>query len=281
MKDPSKVESTALVALGRMLRNLRKKSGISGPELAQRVPLSQSGISKLENGKSRLPEWNVIELILIALEAEDMEKSAVRRQYELAQLDPSSYLYMLAHGADIKQRQIAILESSSHLIRDYQISVIPGLLQTPAYGYAVFRELGYGHESALSAMTERQVRQGVLNDPRREFKFVILDIALFSPRAEILDYRQQLEYLLNRISASNISFRILDTRGGVPVRLSNPFEIIDNRFVCAESAIQEHCSTGVAEILAYEQLYECFWEASLVEEESREYIERILEGLGD
>lgn len=270
------MSNAALIHLGSMLRDLRRKSGLTGVELSSQISLSQSAISKLETGKARIPEWSLLESILESLSVTQEEYRQVRRQYELAQLDPSSYLYLMAHGSGAKQQQMAALEAESTYIRDFQTTVVPGLLQTPAYSYAVFRELGYTVEASSISTRERQLRQIVLNDPRRRFEFIVLDSALYSRRGKEQDYVQQIEYLLSRISANNIFFRILDSRKGVPVRLSNPFEIIDRRFVSAEAAIQEMTTSQPIEVESYERLFKSFWTFSLDEKDSIKFLKSLI-----
>lgn len=256
-----------------MLRDLRKAKGITGMALAALSNLSQSAISKLENGKSGLPEWKRIMVLLRALDASDDEIDSFRRQYELAQLDPSSYKYMVMHGVDERQRHLARLEESAHFVRDFQSAVVPGLLQTPSYAYRVFRLLGHDDDSSKQAVRERQLRQVALNDPSKKFYFVIMDCAIFSVRIDISEHIQQLKYLLNRSGADNISLRILDSRRGVPVSLPNAFMIVDRRYVTAEEAIRELTTSTPVEVEEYERLFAELGQASLDEMASFSFIE--------
>lgn len=267
-------ESNASVQhLGVMLKSLRIDSGFTGHQLATKVPLSQSAISKLETGKSGLPEWSRIEMILDVLSATDVQRDAIRRQYELAQLDPASYLFMVANGADVQQRRFSTLEAEALLIRDFQNSVIPGLLQTPAYAAHVFHQLGHSKEAAKAAARERLIRQVIVNDPTKRFVFIVMDCAIYSPHAGLGNHVQQLDQLLSRTTATNVTIRILDSRAGVPISLSNPFMIIDRRFVSAETAVRELTSTVPAEIQEYESLFRQLLECSLAESDSRDFIE--------
>ncbi|MFF7144971.1 helix-turn-helix domain-containing protein [Streptomyces nodosus] len=54
--------------LGSMLRELRKAAGLSGDRLAVRCTMSQSKVSRIENGQTR-PTLIDIEALLTALEA--------------------------------------------------------------------------------------------------------------------------------------------------------------------------------------------------------------------
>jgi len=49
----------SLVALGRALREIRRERGLTQEELAQRVNLHETYISRIENGQ-RNPTWGVV-----------------------------------------------------------------------------------------------------------------------------------------------------------------------------------------------------------------------------
>lgn len=140
----------------------------------------------------------------------------------------------------------------------------------------MFHQLGHGKEAATAAARERLVRQVIVNDPRKRFVFVVMDCAIYSPHAGLENHVQQLDHLLSRITATNVTLRILDSRAGVPVSLSNPFMIIDRRFVSAEAAVRELTSTVPAEIGEYEALFRQLTEYSLTESDSRDFIEAAL-----
>ena len=267
--------SAAAVHLGRLIRSLRRDAGLTGQDLARKIHLSQSAVSKMETGKSGIPEWERVELVLVAVDATNEQVASIRRQYELAQLDPNSYQYLAVSGYDVKQRQFVALEADAKLIRDFQTSVVSGLLQTQPYAFSVFKGLGHDDVASDKAAKDRQVRQVILNDLRKRFAFIILDCALYSVHSSIEHHIQQLEYLLWRLKAPNIDLRILDTRTGVPISLPHPFEIIDRRYVSAEAAISELITTVPLEIKAYERLFVELAECALTPDESYDLIASI------
>lgn len=277
MRESDHVSSpgAAVVHLGCLLRELRRAAGITGTEMSSHIHLSQSAISKLETGKSGLPEWPRIESILEAVRATFEERQQVRRQYELAQLDPNSYVYITAHGVERKQAQLRSLEEDARLIRDFQNSVIPGLLQTTPYAEAVFRGLGSSQESANKAARERSYRQSILNDPRRSFVFVVLDAAFYSIHSSFTDHISQLDFVLSRSASPHVHLHVLDSRMGLPISTANPFMIVDRRFVSAETTIRELATSISIEVAAYESAFRELLEASLDEASSRHYIQAV------
>lgn len=265
-----------------MIRDIRCDRGINGTKLAKLVHLSQGSVSKIETGKSGLPDWERLMAILVALSATPEETARVRGQFEIAQLDPAAYAVMRANGLHAKQKQFADLEGTAQVIRDFQVPVVPGLLQTPNYAVRVFRHLGCSPEEAERAATARSARQSILNDPRKRFIFIMGDAAVYSQHgAPNLEHWQQIDLLLARSIAHNVSIRILDSRLGVPVTMANPFLILDRRYVSAETTMKELTSTDPSEVRQYEAAFAELSRASLSEEMSREMLESRKSELGD
>lgn len=246
--------------------------------LSQHVYLSQPSISRLENGKSGLPDWETVLKILKALDCRDDQVETIRRQFQLAQLDPRSFIAMRTNGLDEEQLRMLNVEASARRIRDFQNSVIPGLLQTPQYATAIFEKLGLDVERAKSAAVVRSQRQAILSDPNRTFAFVILDAALYSTHnLSREDQGWQLNQVLARAHARNVEVRILDAKKGVPLSMANPFCIIDRRFVSAETTMKEISTTNQNEVLEYEHAFSELVERSLSAKDSIDYI-RSVEG---
>jgi transcriptional regulator with XRE-family HTH domain len=68
-----KQEANRAQALGRRIRDLRRRRGDTLKELATRIPMSPSNLSRLENGGQGPPPDETIERIADALEADPRE----------------------------------------------------------------------------------------------------------------------------------------------------------------------------------------------------------------
>ncbi|RMI44835.1 helix-turn-helix domain-containing protein [Streptomyces triticirhizae] len=120
--------------LGQELRRLREDRGMTAEEVADRLLVSQSKISRLENGRRSISPRDVRDLCGV-YEVEDaklveslMQMAKESRQqgwwHAFAELSPSYSVYI---G----------LETDASSLRVYEPQVVPGLLQTPAYAGAV------------------------------------------------------------------------------------------------------------------------------------------------
>jgi transcriptional regulator with XRE-family HTH domain len=73
-------EAARALALGALLRNLRRKRGYTLDQMARRIPMSASNLSRLELGSQGPPADEVIEQIAQALEVDkgDLLRAAGR-----------------------------------------------------------------------------------------------------------------------------------------------------------------------------------------------------------
>jgi hypothetical protein len=81
-------------------------------------------------------------------------------------------------GVPRRQAEVAAFESESTRISNFQL-IVPGLLQTAGYARHVF---ALGHAGSLdeieASVTARMRRAGILNDPSRQFDYVLWEAGL-------------------------------------------------------------------------------------------------------
>ncbi|SOD63509.1 Helix-turn-helix domain-containing protein [Streptomyces zhaozhouensis] len=150
--------------LGQELRRLREDRQMTAEEVADRLLVSQSKISRLENGRRSISPRDVRDLCNV-YEVEDaklveslMQMAKESRQqgwwHAFAELSPSYSVYI---G----------LETDASSLRVYEPQVVPGLLQTEAYAGAVISgalpEVG---EDEVSSRVQVRLRrqQRILQD---------------------------------------------------------------------------------------------------------------------
>lgn len=118
--------------LADQLRELRKRSGLSGARVAARCNMSQSKVSRIENGKVR-PSLVDVEQILRAIDAPAELVAEVSALARMANTDWQDARSLRRKGLDKKQFELAGLEAASTEFRYFLLSMITGLLSTPAY----------------------------------------------------------------------------------------------------------------------------------------------------
>lgn len=144
--------------LGQELRRLREDRGMTAEEVAARLLVSQSKISRLENGRRSISPRDVRDLCAVYEVQEKklidslMQMARESRQqgwwHAFAELSPSYSVYI---G----------LETEASSLRVYEPQVVPGLLQTPDYASALIA-------GALPEISEEEIGSRVQVRMRRQ-----------------------------------------------------------------------------------------------------------------
>ncbi|MEU7820002.1 helix-turn-helix transcriptional regulator [Catellatospora sp. NPDC049133] len=120
--------------LGVELRRLRETAGLTGEQVVDQVGwAAKSKLSRLENGRSRPDLADVLDLLdLYEVRGRDRDQLvAIARDAGNTRGWLRAYPVMTQ-----RQRGYAELEAGSARIREYGLSIVPGLLQTPEYARA-------------------------------------------------------------------------------------------------------------------------------------------------
>ncbi len=120
--------------LGQELRRLRELKGMTAEEVAERLLVSQSKISRLENGRRSISQRDVRDLCGV-YEVEDQR--IVDSLMQMAK-DSRQQGWWHAFG-DIPYSVYIGLETDAESLRVYEPQIITGLLQTRAYAEAIIR----------------------------------------------------------------------------------------------------------------------------------------------
>lgn len=121
--------------LGQELRRLRELKGMTAEEVAERLLVSQSKISRLENGRRSISQRDVRDLCGV-YEVEDQR--IVDSLMQMAK-DSRQQGWWHAFG-DIPYSVYIGLETDAESLRVYEPQIITGLLQTRPYAEAIVQE---------------------------------------------------------------------------------------------------------------------------------------------
>jgi transcriptional regulator with XRE-family HTH domain len=175
---------------GRELRHYRLATGLTQPQLAARINFSVSLISGVENG-------NVAATLAFAEACDEALNTggALVRQldYRKAQRFPSWF------GEWPK------IEAKSTRLRNFELAVIPGLLQKDAYASALLN----GDREKVAARLERQQILFREDPPPPKLYVVIDEAALLRPVGSKEVMREQLEYLIEVAAYEHISVQVI------------------------------------------------------------------------
>lgn len=214
--------------LGRELARVRKLAGIEQRDIAARIGITQTMVSRAERGRKLLP----LPQIRAWAQACVVTPEVLER---LLALTESAFTHTESWGdlfAESPQLQDAVRadEATVGTLLSYTGTVVPGLLQTPAYAEAVLRLTDYAGKADLAAaLAGRWRRQEALSDRSRRFEFLITEAVLrWAPYGRVGVLTAQLDRLAAVADQENVRLGIVAS-GSEPVLPFHDFTIYDNR----------------------------------------------------
>ncbi len=171
-------ESEPRGRLAAELRRLRDLAGISGRDLAGRVGISQSTLSRIETGNA-VPSLPQVLAWSREVGASPDTESVLRRLTEAAHSELSSWRTALETRGHL-QDEVRAQEAAARAVLNFQPNLIPGLLQTADYARRIFEtfQVPYAADELAAAVAARLHRQPALYDPGRRFEFLLGEGAL-------------------------------------------------------------------------------------------------------
>lgn len=218
--------------LAAKLRELRKQAGLSGVRLAARCNMSQSKVSRIENGKVR-PSLVDVEQILRALDAPPGLIEEVSSLARLANTEWRNLRELRRKGLGTRQAELKALEASSAHIRYFLLSMITGLLATPEY---VRASLAHSTADTSKAVAGKLERQAVLYDTTKRFTFILTEQAVRWPVVAPLALAEQMDRLASLTYLPNVRIGLIPMSTPTPRTPLNTFTIYDASLATIETS---------------------------------------------
>ncbi|MYT31050.1 helix-turn-helix transcriptional regulator [Streptomyces sp. MspMP-M5] len=263
--------------LGQELRRLREDKGLTAEQVAERLLVSQSKISRLENGRRSISQRDVRDLCGV-YEVED--RRIVDSLMQMAK-DSRQQGWWHAFG-DIPYSVYIGLETEAASLRTYESLLVPGLLQTPGYAEAVIPgtvpELA--PEDLEKRIQVRMRRQERVRDTERPLRlWVVLDeSALRRVVGSHLIMREQLEHLVEVSKLPHVTVQVLPYGAGAHAGMSGTFSILefddaaDSSVVYIEGVTSDLYLEKTNDVHKYTIMYEHLRAQALSADASREFI---------
>ncbi|WP_159844982.1 helix-turn-helix domain-containing protein [Nocardia sp. CY41] len=264
-------------ALGKRLREIRRRANLTGRELASREGWHESKVSKIEYGKLR-PSDTDIRAYCTHAGADDQLEDLLASLHNV----DSAYMdwkRILASGTKRRQQQSLKLEAEARHIRNWQPQVIPGLLQTAEYAEAMLR---YGidffevPDDIDAGVAKRMQRQQVLYRRSHVFHFLIAEQALYTTVGDDTVMIGQLDRLRSIIGMPRVTLGIVPAMAEAKTAVEN-FVMFDNRLVKVEGHTAEITITQPREIALYARAFDTLAELSVTGKQARALIAAALE----
>jgi hypothetical protein len=266
--------------LGQELRRLRELKGMTAEEVAERLLVSQSKISRLENGRRSISQRDVRDLCGV-YEVEDHR--IVDSLMQMAK-DSRQQGWWHAFG-DIPYSVYIGLETDAASLRVYEPQVVPGLLQTRQYAEALIAgalpESGTTDiEKRVSVRLRRQERIRDAEHPLRMWA-VIDEAALRRQVGGRQLMREQLEHLVELSQRPHVTVQVLPFEMGAHPGVNGQYAILefpdtsDSSVVYIEGVTSDLYLEKANDVQKYSVMYEHLRAQALNVEQTRQFIASI------
>ncbi|NNN36426.1 helix-turn-helix domain-containing protein [Streptomyces sp. S3(2020)] len=266
--------------LGQELRRLRELKGMTAEEVAERLLVSQSKISRLENGRRSISQRDVRDLCGV-YEVED-----VRIVDSLMQMAKDSRQQGWWHSfGDIPYSVYIGLETDAASLRVYDPQVVPGLLQTRTYAESLIsgalpEATPTDIDKRVQVRLRRQERISAADNPLR--LWAVLDEAAL--RREVGNRQvmiEQLEHLIEMSQLPHVTVQMIPFTMGAHPGVSGQYAILefpdaaDSSVVYIEGVTSDLYLEKAQDVQKYSVMYEHLRAQALNVEQSREFISSI------
>ncbi|KAF0649653.1 XRE family transcriptional regulator [Streptomyces fradiae ATCC 10745 = DSM 40063] len=262
------------------LRRLREQKGMTAEEVAERLLVSQSKISRLENGRRSISQRDVRDLCGV-YEVDD--RRIVDSLMQMAK-DSRQQGWWHAFG-DIPYSVYIGLETDAASLRVYEPQIVPGLLQTRSYAQAVITG---ALPEAPAADIDKRVnvrtrRQDRINDAQKPLRlWAVIDEAALR---RVVGSRElmvaQLEALLEQSHLPHVTVQVMPFEMGAHPGISGHYAILefpdasDSSVVYIEGVTSDLYLEKPNDVQRYTVMYEHLRAQALGVEQSRRFIARM------
>jgi hypothetical protein len=260
-----------------MLRAVREQTGMSGVRWARRLGWPQSKISRIETGTQRRVTPDEINTWCDAAGVDKETRTGLHAQLGVVSEEYVAWRTQLRHGAYAgKQDDVAALEAA-HLVRCYEVSVIPGLCQIPDYARALLRrfaeiqQLGTNEEELAAAVDARLRRQEILYQAGRAH-ILIHQHALTWPVVPADIVAAQLDRLSTLVGLSTARIGVVPASATPPAVPVHGFWLYDDAIATVEILSAELMIRSTRELDVYQRAFEDLAAQARYEDEARAII---------
>ena len=277
---PKRSSSVVGREFGNGVRAIIARTGLTHRRLAELLGWQEAKVSDLTLGKGGVTEQDV--LLLLAY----CQATVEEREHLLALFRETrevGWLQVPEDGLPDQVRTLIDQEREADEIICWSTILVPGLLQTPEYGHVAAE-----HSTVIKAkdvpkvVAARTARTKIL-EPGRKFTFFVHEQALLLPVGGLEVWREQLAHLLRMSVRKYISLRIIPRSAGMHAGADGDFRVMKfpkyPPVVYIDSVNSCLFFDDAATVKIHEDILTALATKALTEEESREVIDDILEGL--
>jgi transcriptional regulator with XRE-family HTH domain len=274
--------------LGRHLKQFRTEAGITLDAAAEALERSRQWVWRIETGAGPVRALDVKAMCELYGVAPEMTEALMGLAAETkARGWWHAYGDVIPHWFEL----FVGLEASASRLRQFDESLIPGLLQTRGYARAVYRQSsGMNEDDRERAIDVRLQRQSLLTrrlPPPPHLEVILSEAVLLRTIGDRDAMAEQLRYLVHVTDLPNVSLRVLPLIAGPHTgAVAGAFVILDfpnnnGRASAEPSTVYSESLTGALyldkpyEVAAYGKVWAGLAALALGEGESKKMINKI------
>lgn len=274
--------------LGSLLRVIRSRAGLSGPQLARLMGVNQSTVSRVENAE-RWPSLADIDAWLTACQADETERARVIALAEAIEHGVTTIRDLHRGSLEIRQRELIDVDTRAAALRQFHPTLITGMFHAPAYARACIEAANFGRlvdvDAAVAARMQRGERLRELG--ATPYHVVLAEAALrwvssSGPAATV----ESLRILLSATAVTTITVQVIPT--GAPMSalpqvgfyMASWKDPDEPAMVIVETPAAELTFVGADECADFEEAWRRMAAAALEPAASQDFIAELLKELG-
>ncbi|WP_406468067.1 helix-turn-helix transcriptional regulator [Streptomyces hirsutus] len=280
-ESPTAAVQAARRQLATRLREIRTEAGLTATELARRLDWYPSKVSRIENARTP-PAIADIKAWCAACGANRVADDLMAS----AQSADSMYMEwrrLQRTGLRHLQESRVELYERTRLFRVYCSTVIPGLLQTPAYATALLESIARFHNTpndVAEAVEARMKRSRVLYTAGNRFSVLVEESVLRYRIGDSGTMAGQLGYLLTLMSLPSVSLGVIPFSAQRPVWPLETFNVFDDSRVHVELLSAAVKITAPSEVEQYVRACKMLSRSAVYGAQARELIAEAIAQLG-
>ncbi|MBT2229384.1 helix-turn-helix transcriptional regulator [Nonomuraea sp. NEAU-A123] len=207
------------------LRRLRTERDLPMQSVADRMEMTAASLSRIETGRRGIKSRD-LRALLGLYEVPETDQEALLALAREAQ--QKGWWQQHANVLTTEYATLIGLEAEASTIRNYEQSLVPGLLQTEAYARSVttaFRP-GDSSEETDRLVSVRLKRQERLDDSAFELSAILGEAVIRQSIGTPAIMAEQLSYLAKASRKPNIMVQVLPFRAGGHPALTGSFSIV-------------------------------------------------------
>lgn len=208
--------------LGTLLRALRTEKGWTVEQVAERLLISSSKVSRLETGQRGVSSRDIRDLC-------DLYDVDDEQRQMLADLAAEGKQQAWWQSRGLSYSTYVGLEAEAASISDFGLGLVPGLLQTTDYARAVIRAIA---PRLTEDLVEQRVRARIdrqhllVSDHPPQFRAVLEESVLHRVVGSAGVMRAQLQHLLEISELPHVTVRVVPYQAGAMPASNNKFIIL-------------------------------------------------------